>query len=194
MARRADILEMATLGILAEGPLHGYELRKRLVPVLGTLRPLSFGSMYPALRRLAERGLIDPGDATPATSSMAPPLAGKRSRVVYAITAEGKEAFTAWVNQSGPETWDDEGFTAHLAFFSRTQAKVRVRILEGRRSRIEERIANLRESMSRGAQRLDSYTLALQQHGLEGAEREVRWLDELIRAEYQDPSTRLEQS
>lgn len=194
MARRADILEMATLGILAEGPLHGYELRKRLVPVLGALRPLSFGSMYPALRRLAERGLVDAGDPTPATESMAPPLAGKRSRVVYAITADGKEAFATWVNQSGPEAWDDEGFAAHLAFFSRTEARVRVRILEGRRSRIEERIASLRESMARGAQRLDSYTLALQQHGLEGAEREVRWLDELIQAEYRSTDSDANQS
>jgi len=184
MARRADTLEMAMLGVLVEGPLHGYELRKRLIPILGTLRPISFGSMYPALRRLAGRGLIDPGDPTPAVDSMAPPLSGRRSRIVYAITAEGKEAFAAWIDDPGPEAWDDEGFSARLAFFSKTQARVRLRILQGRRSRIEERIANLRESMARGAQRVDAYTLALQQHGLDGAEREVRWLDELISAEH----------
>jgi DNA-binding PadR family transcriptional regulator len=190
MAKRSDLLEMAMLGVLAEGPLHGYELRKRLVPVLGALRPISFGSMYPALRRLAERGLIDPGDPTPAVESMAPPLSGRRSRVVYAITAEGKESFATWVNQAGPEAWEDEAFAAHLAFFSKTQVRVRVRILQGRRSRLEERIALLRESMAKGAQRVDTYTLALQQHGLEGAEREVRWLDELITAEerHQPPS------
>jgi hypothetical protein len=37
--------------------------------------------------------------------------------------------------------------------------------------------------MSRSRERLDAYTLQLQQHGLDGAEREVRWLNELIQNE-----------
>lgn len=183
MARRSDILEFAVLGLLDEGPQHGYELRRRLVPILGTLRPISFGSLYPALKRMTERGWIDPVDLTPARESTAPPLAARRTRVVYSVTGEGKEAFASWVNQSGPESWDDESFAAHLAFFSRTQTRVRLRILEGRRSRMEERIASLREAMTRSRERVDSYTMQLQAHGLEGAEREVRWLNELISAE-----------
>ncbi len=60
---------------------------------------------------------------------------------------------------------------------------MRLRILEGRRSRLEERLDALRSSLSRTRERLDSYTLELQQHGLESVEREVRWLDELIASE-----------
>ncbi len=37
--------------------------------------------------------------------------------------------------------------------------------------------------MSRTAERVDRYTLELQRHGLESAEREVRWLNELIDGE-----------
>jgi hypothetical protein len=37
--------------------------------------------------------------------------------------------------------------------------------------------------MARGRERIDSYTLTLQQHGLESVEREVRWLTELIDSE-----------
>jgi len=33
---------------------------------------------------------------------------------------------------------------------------------------------------------MDAYTLQLQQHGLDGAEREVRWLNELIQSERND--------
>lgn len=40
------------LGVLREGPLHGYELKKRLREVLGPLSRVSFGSLYPALERL----------------------------------------------------------------------------------------------------------------------------------------------
>jgi hypothetical protein len=60
-----------------------------------------------------------------------------------------------------------------------------MRILEGRRSRLEERLDSVRAAMSRTAERLDSYTLELQRHGLESVEREVRWLNELIASERQ---------
>jgi len=60
-----------------------------------------------------------------------------------------------------------------------------MRILEGRRSRLEERLDSVRGAMSRTAERLDSYTLELQRHGLESVEREVRWLNELIASERQ---------
>lgn len=171
------------LGVLGDGELHGYELRKRLTTVLGPFRALSYGSLYPCLRRLQGRGLIDEVELTPATESAAPPLAGRRARVVYTLTADGKDEFSNWANQPGPEAWEDEGFAAHLAFFGSTEARVRLRILEGRKSRLEERVDSLRESLSRGRERADAYTLKLQQHGLDGAEREVRWLNELISAE-----------
>ena len=183
MASRRDVLEFAVLGVLSEGEQHGYELRKRLATVLGPFRALSYGSLYPCLRRLQAKGLIEEVDVTPATESSAPPLSARRARVVYAITADGKDEFSAWANQPGPEAWEDEGFAAHLAFFGSTEARVRLRILEGRRSRLEERVDALRESMTRGRERADAYTLTLQQHGLDGAEREVRWLNELITAE-----------
>jgi hypothetical protein len=48
---------------------------------------------------------------------------------------------------------------------------------------MEERLANFRAAMSRTAERVDRYTLELQRHGLESAEREVRWLNELIDGE-----------
>jgi hypothetical protein len=49
-------------------------------------------------------------------------------------------------------------------------------------------VDNFRAAMSRTRQRVDSYTLELQRHGLESVEREVRWLNELIASERQsDP-------
>lgn len=68
----------------------------------------------------------------------------------------------------------------HFAFFSHTRADVRLRILEGRRSRLEERLESVRAALARTRERVDSYTLELQNHGLESVEREVRWLNELI--------------
>ena len=59
---------------------------------------------------------------------------------------------------------------------------VRMRILEGRRSRLQERIDRAR-AVTRGT---DRYVTELQRHTLESMEREVRWLTELIDAEHGD--------
>lgn len=182
-SRRAALLEFAILGLLHDGPLHGYELRKRLTTALGIFRALSYGSLYPALRGLVEAGHISETEPEPQ------PLTGTRARITYELTAEGKERFQDLVRDAGPATWDDDDFDVRLAFFSRTEAQVRLRILEGRRSRLEERLAHMREASQVRRERMDNYTLALQQHAEDRAEREVRWLEELIHAERSTPAS-----
>ncbi|MBA2389618.1 MAG: PadR family transcriptional regulator [Geodermatophilaceae bacterium] len=177
------MLEMAILGLLNEAPMHGYELRKRVLAVFGGFRALSYGSLYPALKRMREQGWIcgqDPDDASRVLPADAPPLTGKRGKVVYALTAEGKERFQELLTEGGPEAWEDERFGVRFAFFAQTDADVRMRILEGRRRRVEERRDGLRSSLARTRQRVDRYTLELQSHGLDSIDREVRWLSELI--------------
>ena len=177
MSRRSDLLEFAVLGLLHETPMHGYELRKRLNLVLGSFRALSYGSLYPCLKSLVSRGWIAGTE-----SADAPPhaLSGKRARIVYQLTAEGKEHFQQILASSGPSAWEDENFDVRFAFFGQTDAETRLRILEGRRTRLTERLETIRLSFARTRERMDEYTLELQRHGLEQVEREVRWLDGLI--------------
>lgn len=180
------MLELAVLGLLSDAPLHGYELRQQLKATLGAFRAFSYGSLYPTLRRMRDAGWIaeDEGDAS--VVAEAPALTGRRGKVVYKLTAEGKERLAALLSEAGPSAWEDETFGVHFAFFSKTAPEVRVRILEGRRSRLEERREGVRSSLTRTSSRLDRYTLQLQQHGLESVEREVRWLTELIETERRD--------
>src|ERR671921_1442773 len=62
MASRTDVLELAVLGLLHEAPMHGYELRRRLSTALGPFRALSYGTLYPTLRRLATNGFVTASD------------------------------------------------------------------------------------------------------------------------------------
>jgi DNA-binding PadR family transcriptional regulator len=174
------VLELAILGLLHEAPVHGYELRKQLGLRLGGFRVFSYGSLYPALRRLTRAGLIveDPGQPTPEPGAWS-----RRARRVYRITAEGKERFAELLSESGPQSWDDESFGVHLAFFSRTPAEARMRILEGRRRAVEERREGLRSALTKAGAQIDRYTRELHQLGLDSSEREVRWLNELIATE-----------
>ncbi len=177
MSRRSSLLELAVLGLLHDAPMHGYELRKRLNAALGAFRALSYGTLYPALRGLLDEGLIAAQEPAPGL----PP--GTRARIVYELTAEGKERFQELVGRADRAATDDDAFDVRLAFFGRTEAGVRMRILEGRRSRLEERLATIRAASVANRERMDAWTAALQRHGEESAEREVRWLGQLIDAE-----------
>jgi DNA-binding PadR family transcriptional regulator len=180
MGRRAAALELAVLGLLHDAPMHGYELRKRVNALLGWGRAFSYGTLYPCLKDLVRRGYLAEDSSV---EPPAPHLGGRRGKIVYKLTPEGKEHFAELLAQAGPSSWDDEQFGVHFAFFGKADAATRMRILEGRRSRLQERLEQFRSAVQRTRERLDAYTLELQRHGLESVEREVRWLDELINAE-----------
>jgi DNA-binding PadR family transcriptional regulator len=177
VSRRSGVLELAVLGLLHESPLHGYELRKRVNTLLGPLRAISYGSLYPCLKEMLAAGLLATDDDASATG------AGRRSRIVYKLTAEGKERIQEQLAEGGPSAWDDDSFGIRFAFFAQTDAEVRLAILEGRRSRLEERREKVTSGLTRTREKLDRYTLELQQHGLDSVDREVRWLNELIETE-----------
>ena len=175
MARKAASLELAVLGLLHESPLHGYELRKRLNLLLGWGRLLSYGSLYPALKRLLRAGLINEVTATT-------PGVSRRQRIVNQITAAGRQYFGEQITDTGPAAWEDDSFNMRFAFFSRTDTEVRLRILEGRLSRLQERLDRARHS-GRGGNGDDRYLSELRRHSIESVEREVTWLTDLINAE-----------
>ena len=112
------MLEFAVLGLLAESPLHGYELRKRLNSMLGTLRAFSYGSLYPTLRRMQARGWVTADNDSGRSG---------RSKVVYSLTAEGKERFAELLDEAGPSAWEDETFSVHFSFFAQTDPELKHR-------------------------------------------------------------------
>jgi DNA-binding PadR family transcriptional regulator len=172
MPSKGATLELAVLGLLHESPLHGYELRKRLNLLLGWTRLLSYGSLYPALKRMLRSGWIT--EVATMSSSVS-----RRQRIVYQITPAGTAFFTSEITEAGPASWEDESFNMRFAFFSRTDAGVRMRILEGRRSRLQERLDRARSNHGGS----DRYVTELQRHAIDSVEREVRWLTDLIEAE-----------
>jgi DNA-binding PadR family transcriptional regulator len=188
MAKRSAALELAILGVLSHSPLHGYELRKRLISVLGLFSTISYGALYPTLKGLVQRGFLVEQDEFP--SAKYP----KRTRIVYALTAEGQKYFESLVSDSGPGAWDDESFAVRMSLFGQTKVDTRIHILQGRRSRVEERLSQMQSNLAKGRERLDAYTLELQQHGLDSLEREVRWLNELISREESGGMTAIQTS
>jgi len=80
-------LKLATLFALTREPLHGYQLMKRINEMtLGMITPTA-GGIYPALKELEERGLIQ-GKWRP-----------EKRRKVYELTDRGKEVFRMTVEK-----------------------------------------------------------------------------------------------
>lgn len=156
--------------------MHGYELRKRLNLMLGWGRVLSYGSLYPALKKMLRKHLIEEmaQSLTPVT---------RRPRIVYQLTPAGEREFTQLMSEVGPMAWEDDNFDIRFAFFGRTDMEIRLRVLEGRRSRLQERLDRVQRELAMTQKEVDSYARELQRHGVESVEREVRWLSSLIDAE-----------
>ncbi len=181
MARRAETIELAVLGLLHEGPMHGYELRKRLNLMLGWGRVLSYGSLYPTLKKMLRATLIEEIAGDPA-------LITRRPRIVYDVTESGHAEFERLMAEVGPTAWEDDNFDIRFAFFGRTDMEIRLRVLEGRRTRLQERLDRVQTDLARTQKEVDRYAGELQRHGVESVEREVRWLSDLINAERANPA------
>ncbi|MDR0365211.1 MAG: PadR family transcriptional regulator, partial [Bifidobacteriaceae bacterium] len=176
---RSAVLELAVLGLLHTARMHGYQLRKRLNEMLGMLRPFSYGSLYPCLKALAARGLIEASEDPEDPSGQGSLAGSRRGRIVYGLTKAGRSHLESLLGQAGPASWEDENFDVRFALFAQTDAVTRLRILEGRRARMAERLERARTAVRRGPG-ADQYAQELQRHAIDQVEREVRWLEELI--------------
>jgi DNA-binding PadR family transcriptional regulator len=78
------VLEIFALSILRTGPVHGYELKRRVQRP--SLASFSNNSLYPMLRRFEAEGLVTRSVET---------HEGKPARNVYAITDAGRERLRA---------------------------------------------------------------------------------------------------
>ncbi len=82
-------VRQAILGLLSDGPLHGYELKQlyehRLVPG----GQLNFGQVYTSLDRLNRDGLVVSDHVA---------RAGSPDRKVYSLTAAGQAALAEWLS------------------------------------------------------------------------------------------------
>jgi len=200
------MLELAVLGLLKEQPLHGYELKKRLGETLGFLWGVSYGSLYPALRRLERDGAIEsvaPTAAAPApiapTGSITGDLAaarlrsvadrlstgGRRTRKAYRITERGEAQLLELLVADDERADDERAFALKLAFCRHLPGDARLQLLERRRQSLIERLDGARRpSRTTTAISDDRYTRSLREHRTRSTQRDLEWIEELIALEH----------
>jgi DNA-binding PadR family transcriptional regulator len=166
------VIEIFVLSILRSGPVHGYELKRRVQRP--SLTPLSNNSLYPMLRRFEVDGLvtktIEQQDGTPA-------------RKVYAITDAGRDRLRTLLCSLPPElATSDEEFLVRMSFFHeipiparRAILAARAAVLDGASAQVGELLAESESTEARAWRRL------AMQRVLDTTNSERAWLAEIAK-------------
>lgn len=185
MATTNMALELAILGLLKEQDLHGYELRRRLGELLGPIGRLSFGTLYPALKRLETENAVTVVKVSESRTG----LTTARGRKVYGITKNGQEMFEQLLGASTAAGEDDKSFALRLAFARYLSGEARLRLLHRRRDQLADRLAETRDTVQARQGRLDDYGSSLMEHRIEMTKSDLAWLDRLIASEHTTATT-----
>lgn len=173
------------LGMIRLGHSSGYAIKTAVERSARFFWTVSYGQIYPELKRLEEAGLIE-GSAKPA---------GTRPRTVYALTPAGEEALHAWLSSGDELTLElrNEGLLK-LFFADFMEPAERVELVRAMRAQHEQVLATLQAieplvqaSADAGGPRFPGVVLdgGLTLHG-----RFAEWCEELaVRLEEQEATT-----
>ncbi len=133
--------DLVILSVIAERPRHGYDLkaeleRREVKDWVSVSRP----QVYYSLRKLADRGLIRPTEASADS--------GGPERQVYAITPDGRWELALslgrdeWATSRPPQP-----FLIWLALSAHADKDTRARVLEARSTFIEDTLSRERQTL-----------------------------------------------
>jgi DNA-binding PadR family transcriptional regulator len=161
--------DILMLRVLADGPQHGYEIKKRVERILGG-RSINNNVLYPALRRFQEQGAIE------RVAAEADP--GRPPRNVYRLTDTGHDLLQAMISDADPALLADENeFQVRVAFFADLEPADRFKIIAGRRAAVDAAIAHLTGLRPEAAQL--EWGLRVLDFSMDRLRHELGWLDEL---------------
>jgi len=176
-------IRLAILGIVSQGPTHGYAIRTRLTELIGEFWPINQGQVYATLARMASSGAIE---------AIAEPPGGSCEMRPYALRADGRRAFAAWLERPAVQRRERSELLAKVALLvSRGDAASVRRLLAAQRQRCESARRALRRGRAGGARRDDRRAKArelVRKAALAHVGAELDWLL-LVEREMLAPST-----
>ncbi|HEY3437852.1 MAG TPA: PadR family transcriptional regulator [Actinotalea sp.] len=132
------MIDVLILGVLRNGPVHGYELKRRVERP--ALRPLSNNSLYPLLRRFEQAGAV---------TKRVEPTEGRPPRNIYELTDEGQALFHRLITTLTPEqAAQDESFLLRVGYFADMSAPERTTLLDARDAALASQEAQARELLA----------------------------------------------
>ena len=165
-------LKYALLGFLAESPKYGYEIKQRFEGALGNVWTLSYGQLYPTLRRLSELEWV--------TKRTAP---GKKAaeKNIYSLTAKGRKKLEEWLVRPLRSNYKlKDEFTMKFLFFNKLPRETVLEYLRDQQRRTVEQRDGFQRALEAIRGQLDFFLQAILRKGIVHLEAENRWLAEVV--------------
>jgi DNA-binding PadR family transcriptional regulator len=171
--------KLIVLGLLQEGPMHGYEVKQRIEhEAMAEWAGISYGAIYSALNKLARDGFVE---------KIGTEQVGKRpSRDVYQITESGHGEFLRLLREAlSTVAYQNEPVDIALRFAEALPAREVRALLEERKAMLEQGFQMLTEEKTAFAEghQGTSYVeggCLLFDHWLLRLEAELKWLQSVI--------------
>ena len=158
------------LAMLADGPKHGYQLKRQAGFVLGQ-GEMHNNLVYPLLRRFTQDGLV--------TKKSVPGERGQ-TRHVYALSASGRKSLIGRLTEfSEADASSAVSFTARVGMFQLVSVTARDQILDTRERYLQGR----QERLNQLGEKLDLGTFGgeVVRHMIEQTQAELAWIRRLRR-------------
>ncbi len=172
MAGRISKTRFALLGMLSNGPMTGYELKKGIESSIGYFWSESFGQIYPTLKTLVGEGLLrsDPGD----------------EKTSYRITESGRRVLRDYLREPPGDGPRRDELLLKLFFGARVPPDTQLPALTARRETLVRELAEYDGIVAdikkqHGDHRDAPYWLITLRKGLISGKAELEWIDETIR-------------
>jgi DNA-binding PadR family transcriptional regulator len=160
-------LRFGVLGLLADEPLHGYQIKQRFEELLGGTWDLNIGSVYQVLQRLERDGLVG-----------AVGERGDRGRQAYRATDAGVSALQEWLeeSESQPQLLREEVYIKLLLLARHSDGRVD-ELLDRQRGAYLQRLRDLADQERAARERGREELALLFKGGQLHTEADLKWLD-----------------
>ena len=167
-------LKYALLGLLAENPKYGYEIKQEFEGALGNVWSVSYGQLYPTLRRLSEVQWV--------TKQTAP---GKKAaeKNIYSITPKGKQKLDEWLLRPLRSSYKvKDEFTLKFLFFDKLPREKVLDYLRAQQKKTVMQKENFQRTLVSIKDELNFFLQAIIRKGIIHLEAEIQWLEEVVNA------------
>ena len=155
------------MGMVLDEARTGYDIKKEVEVGIGLFYKASYGSLYPALKKLTEKAYL----------TMTEQLHGERVKKYYRATELGKTIFFEWLSSPPDFNFRPGALLAKIYFFDKLSTDARAQQLqayERYNQQILQKLRTLEEQLS-AADKANYFMISTLYYGLHTLQDNIRW-------------------
>jgi DNA-binding PadR family transcriptional regulator len=162
------MIEYILLGFLMERDMTGYDMKQHMSISTAYFVDASFGSIYPALKRLEKKGFVEFNEL----------IENGKLKKIYAINEQGKEQFLKWLASPITMSRTDSSFPLAKIFFFRYLPREQAgQLIEQCIQDLLKYKKSLLELRSKVEDKADMFELCTLDYGLDSYDFAIHWCE-----------------